>query len=375
MRADQDVHPALGEGVERRPRLLWRAKARDHRDLEGVVAQPLGEGSEVLLGEHRGGHEEHHLLAVLGRLEGRPQGDLRLAVAHVPADQAIHRARLLHVGAHGLDRLELVGRLAVGEAALELELPLGVAREGVPGAAAALGVEVDQLAGQRLRGPAGAQLLLLPLLAAELGERRLAGVGSHVAADLVELVAGDEDAVAVPVLELEVVAGDAPDGLGLKTREERDAVVLVDDRRARAQVCEGGDRARSRALGTAALAAAQEAMLRHDRQLELRSHEAVAQGRVREQHRGIDRRGLTVEESCLQASQVELGALALAATPPGDDGAVARAHELLQLGLGVAQRARRGVGALGTKLVRLVLGDARQPQRGALIERRGQALG
>ena len=93
------------------------AEARGHLDLERVVAHALGEGAEVLLGEHGGGHEEHHLLAVRHRLERRPQGHLGLAVAHVAADQAVHRARLLHVGAHGLDRLELVGRLAVGEGA------------------------------------------------------------------------------------------------------------------------------------------------------------------------------------------------------------------------------------------------------------------
>ena len=104
------------EAVERRARLRGDAEARDHLDRERVVAQPLAEGAEVLLGEDRGGHEEHHLLAVLRRLEGGAQRHLGLAVAHVAADQAVHRARLLHVGAHGLDRLELVGRLAVGEA-------------------------------------------------------------------------------------------------------------------------------------------------------------------------------------------------------------------------------------------------------------------
>src|SRR5438552_847952 len=75
-------------------------------------------------------------------------------------------------------------------------------REPVPRAAAALGVQVDQLAGERLRRPPGAQLHLLPLLAAELRERRVRRVGPYVAADLVELVARHEDPVAAAVLEL-----------------------------------------------------------------------------------------------------------------------------------------------------------------------------
>jgi hypothetical protein len=88
-----------------------------------------------------------------------------------------------------------------------------------------------------------------------LRERRVAGVGADVAADLVELVAGHEDAVAVQELELEVVARHAADGLGLETCEAGDAVVLVHDRRSSSQVRERRDRAGlrpGRALGAAA---------------------------------------------------------------------------------------------------------------------------
>ena len=328
----------------------------------------------MLLGEHGGGHEEHDLLAVLGGLEGRAQGDLGLAIADVPADQAVHRARLLHVGAHGLDRLELVRRLAVGERALELHLPLGVVREGVAGAALALGVERDQLAGERLGGAPGAQLLLLPLLAAELGELRVAGVGADVTADLVELVARDEDAVAVAELELEVVAGDAADRLGLEAREQGHAVVLVDDRGARSQVGEGGERAGAWALGTGAAASAQQAVLGHDGQLQLGGEEALAQAGVGEQDARLCRRRPAVEEGGVDAGEVELGALGLAAPGPGHHGAVAGAEELLELGLGLAQRAGRGVGALGAELVLLVAADAGQPQAGACLERLGQPV-
>ncbi len=45
------------------------------------------------------------------------------------------------------------------------------------------------------------------------------------------------------VLEIEIVARDAGDGLRLEAREARDAVVLVDDDVAGAQVGEGAQRA------------------------------------------------------------------------------------------------------------------------------------
>src|SRR5205823_2160457 len=118
-------------------------------------------------------------------------------------------ARLLHVRLHLLDGVELVGRLLEREHALELELPVRVLGESVTRPPAALGVEVDELAGEGLGGAPGAHLDLLPLLAAELRQRRVRRVCADVAADLVELVAGDEDAVAAAVLELKVVARDA----------------------------------------------------------------------------------------------------------------------------------------------------------------------
>ena len=88
-----------------------------------------------------------------------------------------------------------------------------------------------------------------------------------------------------------------------------------------------------------------------------------------ERQRRVLGRRLPVEEGGLHPGHVELGALGLAAARPGHEGAVAGADQLLELRLGVAQRARGRVGRLGAELVRLVLRDARQAQRGALVER------
>ena len=130
--ADQDVDLALGEVARPTARCsLAERKPRQQLDPERVVAQPLGEGAEVLLGEDRGRRQDQRLPAVAGGLERGPQRDLGLAVADVAADQPVHRALGLHVGLGLLDRLELVVGLAVGERALELELPLGVLGEAV----------------------------------------------------------------------------------------------------------------------------------------------------------------------------------------------------------------------------------------------------
>ncbi len=139
-------------------------------DRHRVVGEALGEGAEVLLGEDRRRRQHQHLLALRGGLERSAQRDLGLAVADVAADQAVHRPRRLHVGLDRLDRLALVGGLGVGEALLQFALPLGVGLEGEPGPPAALGVEVEQLARELLRGAPRARLHRLPARASELRE-------------------------------------------------------------------------------------------------------------------------------------------------------------------------------------------------------------
>src|ERR1019366_10735166 len=123
-------------------------------------------------GEDRRRGEQQDLLAVGGCLECRAQRDLGLAVADVAADQAVHRARLLHVRLDQLDRLALVGRLGVGEALLELALPVAVRRERVARAALALDIQREQLARHLLGGVPRPRLERVPTRAAEPRERR-----------------------------------------------------------------------------------------------------------------------------------------------------------------------------------------------------------
>ena len=79
---------------------------------------------------------------------------------------------------------------------------------------------------------------------------------ADVARDLRELVGGHEDAVVALVFEVQVVARDAGDGARLEAREARDAVVLVDDDVAGAQVGERAQRAPPARRPTSAVAAA-----------------------------------------------------------------------------------------------------------------------
>ncbi len=341
-------------------------------DGQRQVAHPLGEVAVVLLGEDRRRREDQHLLAVGRRLDRGAQRHLGLAEADVAADQPVHRPLRLHVGLDRVDRVELVDGLLVRELGLELLDQLAVRREPVTTTGAPLGVEVDQLARHLVRGLARAGLDRLPALAAELRQRRMPRSAGHVAGDLGQLVDGDEDLVVAVVLELEVVARDAADGLGVEAVEARDPVVLVDHVVAGPQVGEAAQRvpapaAPPRLVVGVGLAPPHQTVVRQHRQLHARGDEAVTQ--VRDHEPG----SLAVEVAVADPlrpdpRQVVRRAVAVALTPPGDDGPVAGPQQLLELGLRRGQVAGRQVARLRVQLQVLVLQQAGDPQLGAVAQ-------
>ena len=146
-------------------------------------------------------------------------------------------------------------------------------RERVALAALALGVEVEQLAGQLLGRAPRPRLDRVPAGAAELRQRRVRAAGADVAADLGELVDRHEHAVRARVLEVQVVARDVGDGLGVEAGEPRDPVVLVDDDVAGAQVGEAAQHAAPalRPARSGRAAAAEQPVLGDHREVELRA--------------------------------------------------------------------------------------------------------
>ena len=230
VRADQDVDLARGEALERGLLLRVGAEARQHLDAHGERLEPLREVREVLLREDRRRAQHHDLLAVLRRLEGGADRDLGLAVAHVAADQPVHRLVGLHVDLHVGDRRELVRRLLEREHRLHLELPRRVARVRVAGDRRAPRVEVDQVECE-LRAAALRALPVARHQSAVLSRvtRGAAPSGPDVLGDAVDLLDRDVELVALRVLEQQVVALGAEDLLAHDLAEQRDAVRGVHD--------------------------------------------------------------------------------------------------------------------------------------------------
>ncbi len=235
---DQNVDLSLLEPGEYLLLLRDAAQARDHLDIHRVVGETLAEGLPVLARQHRGRHQHRHLLAVLHRLERRPDGHLGLAVADIAAHQAVHRPLRDHVVDDLFDGRQLVRCLLVGEGGLELaEHPVGL---GVRMALAhvALRLDFEQVAGHLLGGGPGPQLGLLPGRTAHFVEARhmpfAADVLLHPGDPLdrqVQLVAGG-------VLEVQEIALDLSHLQVVQSAVAADAVVGVDDEIAFLELCQ-----------------------------------------------------------------------------------------------------------------------------------------
>ena len=97
LRADHQLHAALGHGGGGLAPRLGRQAAGHPGDVHAQRLQPRGELAEVLFGQDFGGRHQRHLgpgRDGLGRGDGRDHG---LAAAHVALQQAMHRIRLRQV--------------------------------------------------------------------------------------------------------------------------------------------------------------------------------------------------------------------------------------------------------------------------------------
>ena len=76
--------------------------------------------------QNRRRHQDGALLAGGDALKRRAQGDLRLAEAHIAAQQSVHRRFTLHVVFNLVDAAQLVVRFVVFKVRLKIVLPFVV---------------------------------------------------------------------------------------------------------------------------------------------------------------------------------------------------------------------------------------------------------
>ena len=201
---DHDVDAAALQALDDFLLLFGSPEAAEHLHPHREGAEPFAEGRVMLLGQHGGGHQQADLHAFVYRLEGGAQRNLRLAVTHVTADQAVHGPGLLHVGLDFVDRLGLVWSLDERERVFQLLLPYRVGAEIVSLRHLPGGIYPDQLLGHLPGGPLDPLLDAGPFGGAEAGEVGGVVLGPHVGGDPVQVVGGNVELVAVGVLQYQV---------------------------------------------------------------------------------------------------------------------------------------------------------------------------
>ena len=191
----------------------------------------------MLLRQDGCGHENRHLSAALHDFERCPDSYLRLAVADVPAHQAVHRFGQLKVGLDSVQRRYLVRCLFVREAGFEGVLPRCVRGRRKPVHRRPCRVQGNEFSGQLLGSAFRPGPRPGPLLRTQPREARGRLAGAVIQLDAVKVLRGNVELVVLRVFQHQVLA----DVLSLQrgcADETRDAVLHVHHVNARMQLGE-----------------------------------------------------------------------------------------------------------------------------------------
>ena len=126
MRPDQDVDLTCCRRLKDGPSLLGTFDPTQVLDPHRKILQSIIKGPVMLQGQNRRRDQYGHLLGIGHRLECRTNRHLRLAEAHIAADQPIHRRSTLHVLFDKLRRRLLIGCILINERRLQLVLQIAV---------------------------------------------------------------------------------------------------------------------------------------------------------------------------------------------------------------------------------------------------------
>ena len=299
--SDDNVHAAIRQSPEHPLLLRGRDKTAQLADVHRIPVHPLREGVEVLLRKDGRRHQHRGLIAVLCRLEGRTDRDLRLSVADIPADKTVHDLPGLHIPLRVLDRGELILRLLIREHFFKLALPGCVGTEGMSPFRLPLCIQLHQVLRHLIDGLLHLSAGIAPLLRAKTVQLRLRVAARGIFLQHTEVVGQNIEEIAAPVLDLDVVLRDVIYLNLLDSAVNPDTVILVNDIVPHMQIIKRPDRA---GTGVARLLfpdlrllRAENIGVRDDRELQLRILEAV--------------RGVAVENLHLARPQFPLRILAV----------------------------------------------------------------
>ena len=128
MCSDHNVHRTVFQSADDLLLLGRCTEPGHHLNGHRIISHPFQKRCEMLLCQDRSRNQICHLLAILHRLERRPDRNLGFTVSDIPADQPIHDTMTLHVLLRLGDRPQLIIGLFIRKCFLKLFLPYGIRR-------------------------------------------------------------------------------------------------------------------------------------------------------------------------------------------------------------------------------------------------------
>ena len=186
--------------------LLRRTSETTHQiHIHRKILHPLRKRIVNLLCQNGCRSKICHLLAVLHRLEGRTDCNLRLAVAHITANQSIHYFMALHISLCGFNCKNLILSLIKRKKLLKLSLPHRILAEGIAVLLLTLGVQLHQVSCNLLYRTSDPILCSGPFLTSKLVELWFSGILSGIFLYHIKLGSEDIEIGATLILYLDVV--------------------------------------------------------------------------------------------------------------------------------------------------------------------------
>ena len=205
MCSDDDINLTLFELLYRLFLLRCASETAHQIHIHRKILHPLRKRIVNLLCQNGCRSKICHLLAVLHRLEGRTDCNLRLAVAHVTANQSVHYFMTLHISLCGFNCKNLILSLIKRKKLLKLSLPYRILAEGISVLLLTLCVQLHQVSCNLLYRTSDPILCSGPFLTSKLVELWFSGILSGIFLYHVKLSGKNIEIGATLILYLDVV--------------------------------------------------------------------------------------------------------------------------------------------------------------------------
>ena len=205
MCSDDDINLTLFELFYRLFLLCCASETAHQIHIHRKILHPLRKRIINLLCQNGCRGKIRYLLAVLHCLKGRTDCNLRLAVAHITANQSIHYFMALHISLCGFNCKNLILSLIKRKKLLKLSLPYRILTEGISVLLLTLCVQLHQVSRNLLYRTSDSILCSGPFLTSKLVELWFSGILSGIFLYHVKLGGKNIEIGATLILYLDVV--------------------------------------------------------------------------------------------------------------------------------------------------------------------------